>query len=120
MTSGKDGGTGKGGVLVTQESMIDANTAKVYVKAKADAPDASNNPDTSKIDTPKIDVRRGIGKPCAIAIALSWRVSLRQQALRDAKYIVRVQTQESVMQKGHKKRGNKILLKTKTWLDIDI
>ena len=67
LTSGKDGGTFEGGVLVNQERMIDADTAKVDVNAKADAPDASA---ASEIDTPKIDVKRGIGKLCAVVIAL--------------------------------------------------
>ena len=47
--------------------MADADVAKVDVNAKADAPDAS---DASNIDTPKINMKRGIGKPCAVAITL--------------------------------------------------
>ena len=65
LAAGKDGGTGEGGVLVTQERMEDADAAKVDENGKADAPDAS------KIDTNKINVKRGIRKPCAVAIALS-------------------------------------------------
>ena len=52
--------------------MKDANAAKVDANAKADASDAS------KIDTPKIDVKIGIVKPCDVAIILSCRVYLRQ------------------------------------------
>ena len=66
-TYGKDGGTGEGGVLVTQERMTDADTANVDANAKADAPDASNAP---KINTPKINVKRGIVKLCAVSITL--------------------------------------------------
>ena len=54
MTAGKGGGTGEGGVLVTQERMVDSDTAKVVANAKADASDAS------KINTLKINVKRGI------------------------------------------------------------
>ena len=64
LTSGKDGGTGEGGVLVTQEMMSDADAAKVDVKEKSVAPnpsDASDASDASKINTPKIDAKRGIG-----------------------------------------------------------
>ena len=68
LTSGKDGGTGKGGVLVMQERMVDSDADKVDANAKADAPNASG---ASKIKTTKIDVKRGILKTCAIAIALS-------------------------------------------------
>ena len=50
----KDGVTGKGGVLVTQERIIDADMAKVGKNTKADANDAL---DSSKIDTPKINVK---------------------------------------------------------------
>ena len=39
---GKDSVSGEGGFLVTQERMIDTDTAKVDTNAKADAPDASN------------------------------------------------------------------------------
>ena len=67
MTSEKDGGTGEGGVLVTQERMTDYDTVKADVNAKSDASDASN---ASKINTPKIDVKRGIIEPCAATIAL--------------------------------------------------
>ena len=68
LTAGKYGGTGEGGVLVTQQRIVDADATKVDVNAKVDAPDAS---DASKIDTTKINVKRGIGKPCAIVITLS-------------------------------------------------
>ena len=57
----------KGGVLVTQESMTDADAAKIGANAKSDASDASN---ASNIDTPKIDVKRGIGKLCTVVIEL--------------------------------------------------
>ena len=66
-TAGKDGGTGEGCVLVMQDRMAGADADKVDVNSKADAPDAS---DASKIDTTKIDVKRGIGKLCAFSIAL--------------------------------------------------
>ena len=39
---GKDSVSGEGGFLVTQERMIDTDTAKVDTNAKADAPDASD------------------------------------------------------------------------------
>ena len=64
------GRTGEGGVLVTQERITDADVAKVDANTKEDAPDASNASSASKIDTHKINVKRGIGKPCAIEIAL--------------------------------------------------
>ena len=67
--------------MVTQESTTDADAAKVNVNAKSDAPDASN---ASKIDTPKINVKIMIVKPCAISIILSRQVSLRYLALNDA------------------------------------
>ena len=70
LTSRKDGGKGDGGVLVTQERMADADADKVDANAKADAPDASDAYNSSKIETPKIDLKRGIGKPCVIVIAL--------------------------------------------------
>ena len=57
LTSGKYGGTGEGGALVMQERITEADVAKVDANAKADAPDASGG---SKIDTPNIDVKRGI------------------------------------------------------------
>ena len=79
LTAVKDVGTGEGGVLVTQDRMEDADASKVDVNAEADAPDSS------KIDTTKINVKRGIGKLCAVAIALSWHVSFRQQSLCDAR-----------------------------------
>ena len=69
LTSGKDGGTGGGGVLMTQESMTDADAAKVYANTKSDAHETS---DASKIDTPKINEKRRIEKPKAVSIVLSW------------------------------------------------
>ena len=81
LTSGKYGVTGEVGFLVTQERMTDNDMAKVDANTKADTPDAS---DASKINTPKINVKRGIGKSCAVAIALSSHVSLIQQDLLDA------------------------------------
>ena len=67
LIAGKDGGTGEGSVLVTQERTTDAEAAKVDANVKADTPDAS---DGYKINTTKIDAMRGIGKPCAVVIAL--------------------------------------------------
>ena len=68
LTDRKDGGTGEGGGLVMQERMTYSDAAKVSVNAKADTPDASN---ASNMDTPKINVKIGIVKPCTIAISLS-------------------------------------------------
>ena len=62
------GGTGEDSFLVTQERMADADVAKVDVNAKAYAPDASN---ASNIKTPKIQLKRGIVKPCDVVIVLS-------------------------------------------------
>ena len=70
LKDGNNDGTGYGVVLVTQDRMIDSYTAKVDVKAKADATKKSDDSDASKINTPKINVKRGIGKPFAVAIAL--------------------------------------------------
>ena len=67
LKSGKDGGTGEGGILVTQERMADAYTAKVNANAIEDTPGAS---DSSKIDTAKIDVKTDIGKPCTVITSL--------------------------------------------------
>ena len=64
--------------------MTDADAAKVDADTKSDVPNASAASEGSNIDTPNINVKRGIGKPCAIAFLISWRVSLRQQALCDA------------------------------------
>ena len=75
---------------MTQERTADADTTKVDANAKDDAPDASDTYDASgdsKIDTPKINVKRRIGKPYAVAIALSRQVSLRQQALHDTQFV---------------------------------
>ena len=77
LKSGKYGETGEGGVLVMQEITKDSDTAKVDANVKADAPDDSNVFNGSKIDTPKINVKRGIEKPCAAEIVLYWRMSLR-------------------------------------------
>ena len=60
--------------------MTDADAPKVDANAKADAPDAS---DASKIDTPMIYVKTGIGKQCDIFIVLSRSISLRERDLRD-------------------------------------
>ena len=73
--AGKDNGTGEGGVLVTQDRMKDFDAAKVDANTKADAYDPS---DASNIDTPKINVKRGIGN----RNKLYQRIYLRQQALR--------------------------------------
>ena len=54
--------------MVTQERISDADTTKFDENAKSNSPDASS---ASKIDTPKIDVKIGIGKPCAVAMTLS-------------------------------------------------
>ena len=67
-----------------EERMTDADADKVDVNAKSDAPDASDASNGSKIDNPKINVKRGIGKPCAVPITLFLRVYLRHQALRDS------------------------------------
>ena len=64
--------------------MTYADTYKVDANAKADVPDASDASDASKIDTPNIDVKRGVGKPCAVAIVLSRRLYLRNKALCNA------------------------------------
>ena len=78
LTAGKYGGTGEGGVLVIQYSMKYSVTAKVDANSKSDASDAS------KIGTPKVKVKRGIGKQCAVAVALSRHVYFRNQALRES------------------------------------
>ena len=57
--------------MARQGRMSDAYVAKVDANAKSDVPDASNAPEDSKIDTPKINAKRRIGKPYAVAIALS-------------------------------------------------
>ena len=64
LTHVKDGETSEGGVLVTQERTTDSDTAKVDANSKADSSDGSNT------NTPNINVKRGIGKLCAIAISL--------------------------------------------------
>ena len=55
----------EGGVLVTQERMTDTDSAKVDVNTKADARNAS---DSSRINTPEINLKKGIGKPCIVVI----------------------------------------------------
>ena len=67
-----------------QDMMTESDAAKVDANAKADAPDASDAFDASKIPTPKINVNRGIRKPFAVEKLLSLCMSLRQQALWDA------------------------------------
>ena len=67
-----------------QEITKDSDTAKVDANVKADAPDDSNVFNGSKIDTPKINMKRAIGKPFAIAIALYQPVSLRHMVLFDS------------------------------------
>ena len=67
------------------ESMTESDVAKVDVNAKADTPDASDSSKGSKIDTPNIDLKRGIGKMCNILIVLYQLVSLAYKALSDAK-----------------------------------
>ena len=68
LTARKDGGTDEGGVLVTKEKMADADASKVDANEKADASEAS---DAWNIDTPKINVKRGTRKTCAITIVIS-------------------------------------------------
>ena len=53
-----------------EERMTDADADKVDVNAKSDAPDASDASNGSKIDNPKINVKRGIGKRYAVPITL--------------------------------------------------
>ena len=74
LSSKNEGGTGEGGILVTQDRMIDSDSTKVNMKFKADASDTSNS---SKISTPKVDLKKEIGKLFAVVVALSLRVSLR-------------------------------------------
>ena len=103
LTSGKDGGTSEGGVLVAQERITDADAANIDANEKVDASDVSN------VDTPKIGVNRGIGKPCAVAIALYRRVFLRQHALHDAQsYGEGADTGQFIAKKGKKKRQQKL------------
>ena len=71
LKASKDCGTGEGGVLVTQERMTDTDATKVDANAKADGPDASDASDGSKINTPNINGKGGIGKPCTIDIVIS-------------------------------------------------
>ena len=84
LTEGNYVGTDEGGVLLKEERMTDADADKVDVNAKSDAPDASDASNGSKIDNPKINVKRGIGKRYAVPITLFWRVYLRHQALHDS------------------------------------
>ena len=51
--------------MVTQERMTDTDSAKVDVNTKADARNAS---DSSRINTPEINLKKGIGKPCIVVI----------------------------------------------------
>ena len=67
--------------MVIQKRMADADEAKIDVNAKADTPDAF---DASNIDTPNINVKRGIGKLCDVVIALFQSVSLIQNSLCDS------------------------------------
>ena len=46
--------------------------------------DASNASVRSNINTPKINVKRGIGKPCAVEVSMSRHVYLIQKSLCDA------------------------------------
>ena len=62
---------------MTQDRMTDNDAANVDAKSKTDAPDASN------IDTPKNDVKTGIGKTCFVATKLFRLVYLIHQSLRD-------------------------------------
>ena len=64
--------------MLIKERKTDADVAKVDANEKSDAPNASVASDGSKIDTPNIDMKRGIEKPCAVVIALSWRMYFRQ------------------------------------------
>ena len=70
---------------MTQERMTDHNAGKADENTKADISDASDDSNASKINTPKIDVSRGILKPCDIAISLYQNFSLRQQVLHYAR-----------------------------------
>ena len=95
--------------------MKGADASKVDANAKADASDASNS---SKIGTPKIDVKREIGKPCDIAISLSLCMSLRQKALRYSQSAGEGADTEKFgamidLKKRGNKRGNKIQRETK-------
>ena len=81
MADGKDCGTYEGGVLVMQDRMAYAGVAKVDVNLKSDDPEASGASNGSNIDTPNINVKIGMRKPCAVAIALFQYVYLRKQAL---------------------------------------
>ena len=58
--------------------MADTDTTKVDVNAKADALDAS---DASNIDTTNINMKRGIVKPCAVAMALYCCMSMIKKVL---------------------------------------
>ena len=71
LNDGKDGVTGEVGVLATQQRMTDDDTAKVDTNAKSDGPDTYDTSDASKIDTPNIYVKIGIGKPWVVAITIS-------------------------------------------------
>ena len=62
---------------MTQDRMTDNDAANVDAKSKTDAPKAS------KLDTPKIYVKTGIGKTCVVATKLYRLVYLIHQSLRD-------------------------------------
>ena len=53
---------------MTQDRMADADMDKVDANVKSDAPDASKD---SNINTTNMDVKRGMGKRCAVVISLS-------------------------------------------------
>ena len=76
LAAGKYGGMGEDDVLETQEKMIDSDSGKVNVNTKADTSEASDASNGSKIDTTKIDVKRGIGKSCAVTIPLATALPL--------------------------------------------
>ena len=75
-TSGEAGVMGEGGVLVMQQSTTEVDADKVDTNAKSDAPDTSDASDASdasnasNIDTPNINVKRGIRKKCANKIKI--------------------------------------------------
>ena len=63
LTSGKDSGTGEGGLLMMKERMKDTDVAKFDINAKSDVPDASDASNGSNIDNTKVNVNREIVKP---------------------------------------------------------
>ena len=68
LKSGKDGGNNEGSVLVMKGRLANNITAKVDANSKLDAP---NDPNASNINTPNIDIPRGIGKNCAVVMVMS-------------------------------------------------